>query len=462
MRAACSFVLCLCFTLASSGATPTDRDEIDATIERAWSPWARPVDLDELADVDRRHIPYLLQRAAEERGAGGGELRSRMLYSAINRRAPEIFPFLLEHTSTTANPWTADGVARLSPPQVARLLELLAHTEEAVVRRVADALGQILYDDPALAARLARAHRGPLVDLLSAPSERVLHPVAALLARAAPPPAEAASTLVSRMRSSDEHERATAAQAFATLGIPDASAAIPLASILLHDDYSAAAEDAAVKVGQPAMRALLGRIEERSLVGRLAILRAFARHGVCDLTDWASLQAFFDSVDGPIDHLVLVALDRDNNDIRDFRPDDSAHTSLMKNVGYATSVHYALPKLAADGSVLMFSGLSMWRPFPGSTTISMANAGVVGLATSLAVQIAPVRVNVITPGVVGGTDAVDNADPVRAEAYEAARQRTPGKRLPTPDNIVDASFALMDNRGINAANLVVDSAMHTI
>ncbi|MAF12874.1 hypothetical protein CMK11_20685 [Candidatus Poribacteria bacterium] len=283
MRAACSFVLCLCFTLASSGATPTDRDEIDATIERAWSPWARPVDLDELADVDRRHIPYLLQRAAEERGAGGGELRSRMLYSAINRRAPEIFPFLLEHTSTTANPWTADGVARLSPPQVARLLELLAHTEEAVVRRVADALGQILYDDPALAARLARAHRGPLVDLLSAPSERVLHPVAALLARAAPPPAEAASTLVSRMRSSDEHERATAAQAFATLGIPDASAAIPLASILLHDDYSAAAEDAAVKVGQPAMRALLGRIEERSLVGRLAILRAFARHGVCDL-----------------------------------------------------------------------------------------------------------------------------------------------------------------------------------
>lgn len=186
-----------------------------------------------------------------------------------------------------------------------------------------------------------------------------------------------------------------------------------------------------------------------------------AVHGMCDLTDWPSLEKFFGEVE-PIDHLVLVALLRDNNDIRDFRPDDSARTSLMKNVGYAASVHYALPKLSPEGSVLMFSGLSMWLPFPGSTTISMANAGVVGLANSLAVQIAPVRVNVITPGVVGDTYAVAHADPERAVAYEAARQRTPGKRLPSAQNIVDASFALMDNSGINAANLVVDAAMHLV
>ncbi|PRY59278.1 NAD(P)-dependent dehydrogenase (short-subunit alcohol dehydrogenase family) [Knoellia remsis] len=181
--------------------------------------------------------------------------------------------------------------------------------------------------------------------------------------------------------------------------------------------------------------------------------------GICDLTDWSSLERFFDGVD-TIDHLILAALDRDQNDIKDFRPDDAAKTSLMKNVGYAASVHYALPKLDPGGSVLMFSGLSMWRPMPGSTTISMANAGVVGLANSLAVQIAPVRVNVITPGVVMGTLAVDEADPVRAEQYERLRQRTPGKRLPQTADIVSAAFALTDNPGINASNLVVDAAMH--
>lgn len=192
-----------------------------------------------------------------------------------------------------------------------------------------------------------------------------------------------------------------------------------------------------------------------------AALGETAAYGLCDLTDWASLERLFAGLE-PIDHLVLAALDRDHNEIASFRPDDSAKTSLMKNVGYAASVHYALPKLAPTGSVLMFSGLSMWRPMPGSTTISMANAGVVGLANSLAVQIAPVRVNVITPGVVLGTDAVDNADPVRAETYELLRQRTPGKRLPEPADIVAAALALIDNPGINAANLVVDAGMHLV
>ncbi|WP_265445962.1 SDR family oxidoreductase [Flexivirga meconopsidis] len=194
---------------------------------------------------------------------------------------------------------------------------------------------------------------------------------------------------------------------------------------------------------------------EATAMGELAV------SGICDLTDWDSLQRFFDSVE-PIDHLILAALDRDQNDIADFRPDDAAKTSLMKNVGYAASVHYALKKLSPEGSVVMFSGLSMWRPMPGSTTISMANAGVVGLANSLALQIAPVRVNVITPGVVVGTQAVDHADPVRAETYERLRQRTPGKRLPHTDDIVNGVFALLDNPGINATNLVVDGGMHLV
>lgn len=189
-----------------------------------------------------------------------------------------------------------------------------------------------------------------------------------------------------------------------------------------------------------------------------AEIGSLAVSGICDLTDWKSLEGFFAGVDR-IDHLVLAALDRDQNDIKDFRPDDAAKTSLMKNVGYAASVHYALPKLADTGSVLLFSGLSMWRPMPGSTTISMANAGIVGLANSLALQIAPVRVNVITPGVVMGTEAVDHADPVRAERYEKLRQTTPGKRLPVTEDIVNAAFALLDNPGINASNLVVDAGM---
>ena len=200
-------------------------------------------------------------------------------------------------------------------------------------------------------------------------------------------------------------------------------------------------------LGLELARAAVARGDRVTVAGRdeahakeqARLLGSAASGASCDLTDWPTLARLFSSVES-IDHLVLAALDRDHNDIADFRPDDSARTSLMKNVGYAAAVHHALRKFTSDASVLLFSGLSMWRPMPGSTTISMANAGIIGLMNSLTVQIAPVRVNTITPGLVTGTNAVDEADPVRAEAYERQRRKTPGGRLPHREDIVHAAF----------------------
>jgi NAD(P)-dependent dehydrogenase (short-subunit alcohol dehydrogenase family) len=201
--------------------------------------------------------------------------------------------------------------------------------------------------------------------------------------------------------------------------------------------------------------------DEATAKARAHQLGELATGAACELTDWESIGRLFAGMD-VVDHLVLTALDRDHNTITDFRPDDCARTSLMKTVGYATAVHKALPKFSDDAAVVMFSGLSMWRPVPGSTTISMANAGITGLVNSLAVEIPPVRVNALTPGVVGGTAAVDDADPVRAEWYETMRQRTPAKRLPTPADIVAATFLLLDCPGINGTNLAVDAGMHLV
>ncbi|MGH3517683.1 MAG: SDR family oxidoreductase [Haloechinothrix sp.] len=188
-------------------------------------------------------------------------------------------------------------------------------------------------------------------------------------------------------------------------------------------------------------------------------LGAQATGAACELTDWDSIGRLFAGID-QVDHLVLTALDRDFNTMSDFRPDDCARTTMMKTVGYATAVHKALPKFTDDASVVLFSGLSMWRPVPGSTTISMANAAILGLVNTLAVEIPPVRVNAITPGIVTGTSAVDEADPVRTDWFEAMRQRTPAKRLPTAQDIVSAVFLLQDCPGVNGTNLVVDAGMH--
>ena len=194
---------------------------------------------------------------------------------------------------------------------------------------------------------------------------------------------------------------------------------------------------------------------------RAAELGPSARGLACDLSDSASLDRLFTDID-VVDHLVLTAIERDRNSAAAFRADTAARMMLVKTVGYADAVAHALPKLSPDGSVVLFSGLSMWRPAPGSTTLSMANSAILGLVNSLAVELAPVRVNAITPGTVAGTAAIDNADPVLAEFFEAQRRRTPGKRLPTPEDIVAAVLFLLTCPSVTGENLVVDAGYHLV
>ena len=79
--------------------------------------------------------------------------------------------------------------------------------------------------------------------------------------------------------------------------------------------------------------------------------------------------------------------------------------------------------------------------------------GVVGLVHTLAVELAPVRVNGIHPAVVG--DSPYWADKP-AEVLENLRARTPLGRLVTMDEVVDASVFLLENTAVTGVNLDVD------
>ncbi|MBS2531373.1 SDR family oxidoreductase [Catenulispora sp. NF23] len=219
-------------------------------------------------------------------------------------------------------------------------------------------------------------------------------------------------------------------------------------------------ELARAAAGQGARVTVTGR-DAHAAEARAAELGPRARGLACDLSDDAALRRLFTGID-VVDHLVITAIERDKNTVADFRADAAARMMLIKTVGYANAVAHALPKLDPDGSVVLFSGLSMWRPSAGSTTMSMANSAVIGLVNSLAVELAPVRVNAITPGSVAGTEAIDNADPVMAEFFETQRQRTPAKRLPAPGDIVAAVLFLLTCPGVTGENLVVDAGAHLL
>jgi len=152
-----------------------------------------------------------------------------------------------------------------------------------------------------------------------------------------------------------------------------------------------------------------------------------------------------------VDHLVLAAIDREvNTKVVDYDVDLAQRLVTLKLVGYPEVVHALRSRLAPDAAIVMFGGLAMLRPYPGSNTVSTVNGGVIGLMNTLIVELAPIRVNVIHPGIVGDSPYWRDRDlsPVVA--------RTPCGRLAQMADIVDAVAFLLRNPAVNGVSLNVD------
>jgi NAD(P)-dependent dehydrogenase (short-subunit alcohol dehydrogenase family) len=155
---------------------------------------------------------------------------------------------------------------------------------------------------------------------------------------------------------------------------------------------------------------------------------------------------------GPVDHLVLAAIERDYNSVQEYDIARALRLVTLKLVGYTEVVHALVPRLTGNASILLFGGQALRRPYPGSTTVTTVNGGVTGLVRTLALQLAPIRVNAIHPGIVG--DSPEWSE--KTEAVERTASRTPIGRTVTMDEIVHASIFLLENGGVNGQNLEVD------
>ena len=122
----------------------------------------------------------------------------------------------------------------------------------------------------------------------------------------------------------------------------------------------------------------------------------------------------------------------------------------LKLVVYTEVVHALRSRLAPDAAIVMFGGQALILPYPGSTTVTTVNGGVIGLMHALVTELAPVRVNVIHPGFVGDSPYWRDRDLSHMVA------RTPCGRLAQMADIVDAVAFLLRNPAVNGVSLNVD------
>lgn len=156
---------------------------------------------------------------------------------------------------------------------------------------------------------------------------------------------------------------------------------------------------------------------------------------------------------GPLRHVVLSAIQRDMNTARDYDIDRAINLVTLKLVGYTEVIHSLLPKLADDSSIVLFGGLAKERPYPGSTTVSAINGAVSTMVHTLAVELAPIRVNAIHPGIIGDSPAWSE----KQETLDRVIARTPTRRLATMKDVAGATLFLLENQSVNGLNLNIDN-----
>ena len=194
-----------------------------------------------------------------------------------------------------------------------------------------------------------------------------------------------------------------------------------------------------------------GRDEDRAAQVAAGI-GPLARGLAVDLNDPAGIGAALAGVER-VDHLVISAIERDQNTVRDYDVERAVRLVTLKLVGYVAVVHALLPAMHDDSSVVLFGGRAKDRPYPGSTTVSSVNGGVVGMVNAMVTELAPIRVNALHPGIIGDSPFWAGKP---AEVLEGYRSRTPTGRLATMADIVGAVDFLLLNRGVNGLQLDVD------
>jgi NAD(P)-dependent dehydrogenase (short-subunit alcohol dehydrogenase family) len=129
-----------------------------------------------------------------------------------------------------------------------------------------------------------------------------------------------------------------------------------------------------------------------------------------------------------------------------------------KFIGLAHTVQAALPYLANDqGSITVVSAASAQQALPGTAGLAAVNGAVETLVPTLALELAPIRVNCVSPGVVD-TDWWNRVVPAeqRAAVLDSFVAGTPVGRVGKPEDIADVIALLVRNRFVTGIVVPVE------
>ena len=181
-----------------------------------------------------------------------------------------------------------------------------------------------------------------------------------------------------------------------------------------------------------------------------------------DATDPASLERFFADLPATIDHVMVTAgrphygrlLDVDIEPAR--RALDS-HLLLMLQVA-----RNAAPRVRPGGTLLFMGGVGGRRPAIGTGLVSTVTAALPALTASLALELAPVRVNLIAAGFVDTPLSASLLGDQLDNRRNQLRATLPIRRVVTPSDVAALAVHIMINTALTGATYDVDGGQQLV
>lgn len=191
---------------------------------------------------------------------------------------------------------------------------------------------------------------------------------------------------------------------------------------------------------------------------RAPVLPAEVTAEQVDLTSTASVEALFDRV-GTIDHLVLSVGPGAMGTVRDLSSADARPFMDTKFWGYYDAVRAAADRIAKDGSITLIGGGASRKHAPGRPMMAAINAAIEAFGKANAIDLAPVRVNVIAPGLVDTPAYAGLPDEMRQGMLAGYAASVPAGRAGLPEDVASAALFLMTNTYVTGTVIDVDGGV---
>ncbi|MEV1202281.1 SDR family oxidoreductase [Microbispora rosea] len=179
---------------------------------------------------------------------------------------------------------------------------------------------------------------------------------------------------------------------------------------------------------------------------------------VADARDPEAMRTLFAEA-GPVDHVVISVSGRKGaGPFLSLSPDDLRRALDDKLIAQVVAAQAALPALRRDGSLTFVSAASANNALAGVAGLAAVNGAIESMVPGLAVELAPVRVNAVSPGVID-TEWWDELGDGRQGALDAFAAATTVGRIGTPDEVANAIAYLIETGYATGTVLTVDGGV---